>query len=85
MAPLRLGVTSEWLPPPVDVGGLLGYLDFLKIVLQPDSDQVNCALDWTETHFNPELFRRSAANIVHRVSEEAYGAHWSHSDHHKQR
>lgn len=61
-------------PPPGGCGRSTGVFGFPQdrpaTGLRPS--QLRTGLNWTETHFNPELFCRSATNVVHRVSEEAY-------------
>lgn len=60
--------------PPEDVGGVPGYLDFLQIILQPDTEEGQDALAWVGGNFDPELFDRRAANAaVQRICNNLWG------------
>lgn len=60
--------------PPEDVGGVPGYLDFLQIILQPDTEEGQDALAWVGGNVDPELFDRRAANAaVQRICNNLWG------------
>lgn len=42
--------------PPEDCGGIGGYEDFLKIIMEPQHEQYEEMLDWVGGEFDPEHF-----------------------------
>ena len=42
--------------PPEDVGGVWGYSDFLKTIMNPKDPEYEDMLEWADGDFDPELF-----------------------------
>ncbi len=60
--------------PPEDVGGVPGYLDFLKSIQLPDSETGRHSLEWVGCCLEPELFdRRAATAAVQRICNNFWG------------
>ncbi|SFM52325.1 plasmid pRiA4b ORF-3 family protein [Halopseudomonas yangmingensis] len=60
--------------PPEDVGGVPGYLDFLQVIAQPDSEEGQEALAWAGGHFDPAQFDcRAATAAAQRICNNLWG------------
>jgi hypothetical protein len=48
--------------PPEDVGGSIGYCEFLKVIQDPESEDRDVFLTWVGGEFDPEAFDITATN-----------------------
>jgi hypothetical protein len=49
-------ITGERACPPEDCGGVLGYKDFLEVIMNPDHEEYEQMLQWAGEGFEPEHF-----------------------------
>ena len=64
-----LCIAGERAAPPDDVGGVMGYLEFLSAIQDPKHDEHESMLTWIGGAFDPERFDLNAINRALR-----YGA-----------
>jgi hypothetical protein len=57
-----LCIAGERAAPPDDVGGVMGYLEFLSAIQDPKHDEHECMLTWIGGAFDPEGFDLNAIN-----------------------
>jgi len=49
--------------PPEDVGGVLGYYDFLEALSDPNHEEHDYYLEWIGDEFDPEVFNLDVINV----------------------
>jgi hypothetical protein len=63
-----LCIAGERAAPPDDVGGVMGYLEFLSAIQNPEHEEHDSMLTWIGGAFDPEGFDLNAINRALRYS-----------------
>jgi hypothetical protein len=59
--------------PPEDVGGVLGYLEFLSAIKNPKHEEHARMLEWIGGAFDPKGFDLNEINRTLRIGPRPYG------------
>ena len=62
--PLPVCIGGERACPPEDVGGIPGYIDFLRSLKDPNDGQHQENLNWIGGYFDPAAFNLHGTNVL---------------------